>query len=231
MTKLLLADDDDELRVLVGEWLEHDKFTVDLASDGAECRDLLVRSKYDVLVLDWTMPEISGLEICRWFRDRGGTTPILMLTGKNEIDDKEIGFAAGVDDYLTKPFEMRELAARVRAILRRGDVAVSRAIKIGPLVIEPETHSVTVDNVPLKLTATEFSVLEYFARHPNQVFSTGALLDRVWSTTSDVSPDTVRVYIKRLRAKLDAMGHPELIENIHGVGYKLNPETKTDAKS
>lgn len=222
MPKLLLADDDDQLRALVGDWLEHDQFNVDLARDGGECREFLMRNKYDVLVLDWTMPEASGIEICRWFRARGGTTPILMLTGKDEIEDKESGFGAGVDDYLTKPFELRELAARLRALLRRGDVAVSRVIKVGPMIIDPDTHSVTVDTTPLKLTATEFSVLEFFGRHPNQVFSANALLDRVWNSSSDVSPDTVRVYIKRLRAKLEAIGHEDLIQNIHGVGYKLN---------
>ena len=223
MPKILFADDDEALRKLVGDWLEHDNFNADMAADGAECKEFLLNTKYDVLIIDWTMPEISGLDICRWFRSRGGTTPILMLTGKDHIEDKEIGFGAGVDDYLTKPFNLRELGARLRALLRRGDVAASRTLQVGPLMIDPDTHTATVDNNPLKLTATEFSVLEYFARHPNQVFSANALLDRVWTSTSDVSPDTVRVYIKRLKAKLEAMGHGELIQNIHGVGYKLSP--------
>lgn len=222
MPKLLLADDDNQLRSLVGDWLEHQQYTVDLAIDGAECKQFLTTTQYDVLILDWTMPEISGIEICRWFRGRGGSTPILMLTGKDEIEDKEKGFSSGVDDYLTKPFDLRELAARLRALLRRGSVATSRIVQVGPLMIDPDTHTLTVDKTPLALTATEFAVLEYLARHPNQVFNATALLDRVWTSSSEVSPDTVRVYIKRLRAKFEAIGHGDLIQNIHGVGYKLH---------
>lgn len=222
MPKVLLADDDEHLRALVGDWLEHDHFNVDLAADGDESKEYLLSNKYDVLILDWNMPGMSGVELSRWFRSKGGTTPILMLTGKDQIDDKEVGFAAGVDDYLTKPFEVRELVARLRALLRRGDVAVSRIITVGPLVIDPEAHSVTLNNDPVKLTATEFSVLEFLGRHPNQVFSATALLDRVWNSAADVSPDTVRVYIKRLRAKFETLGYAELIQNVHGVGYKLN---------
>lgn len=222
MPKLLLADDDSQLRQLVGDWLEHEQYNVDLAADGAEGKEYLLAGKYDILVIDWTMPEISGLDLCKWFRAKGGTTPILMLTGKDEIQDKETGFGAGVDDYLTKPFELRELTARLRALLRRGSVLTTRVITVGPLIIDPDAHTVLVDNQPMTLTATEFAVLEFLARHPNQVFNPNALLDRVWSSQSEVSPDTVRVYIKRLRVKFETVGHPELIQNIHGVGYKLN---------
>ena len=222
MPKLLLADDDNQLRQLVGDWLEHENYNVDLAADGPEAKEYLLSGDYDVLILDWSMPEPTGIELCKWFRAKGGMTPIIMLTGKDEIEHKEVGFGAGVDDYLTKPFELRELAARLRALLRRGTVATSRTVKAGPLVLDPDTHTATVDNGPLTLTATEFAVLEFLGRHPNQVFNANALLDRVWSSSSEVSPDTVRVYIKRLRAKFEAIGYPELIQNIHGVGYKLN---------
>jgi DNA-binding response OmpR family regulator len=222
MPKVLLADDDEHLGALVGDWLEHDHFNVDRATDGAMCKEYLLSNKYDVLIFDWNMPGMTGIELCRWFRSKGGTTPILMLTGKDQIDDKELGFGAGADDYLTKPFEVRELGARIRALLRRGEVAVSRTVTVGPLVIDPDAHSVTLNNEQIKLTATEFSVLEFLGRHPNQVFSATALLDRVWNSAADVSPDTVRVYIKRLRAKFETLGHGDLIENVHGVGYKLN---------
>lgn len=222
MPKLLFADDDSQLRSVVGDWLEHEQYNVDLAIDGGEGKEFLLSGQYEVLILDWNMPELSGLELCKWFRARGGSTPILMLTGKDEIQHKEEGFNAGVDDYLTKPFELRELSARLRALLRRGAVATSRVLTVGPLTIDPDAHTVMVDDKPLTLTGTEFSVLEFLARHPNQVFNPNALLDRVWSSSSDVSPDTVRVYIKRLRAKFDALNHSELIQNIHGVGYKLN---------
>ncbi len=120
---------------------------------------------------------------------------MLMLTGKDKVDNKEDGFAAGFDDYLTKPFELRELTARLNALLRRGAVAATRKVQAGPLVVDPDAHAVFVDGVELKLTATEFAVLEFMSRHPNQVFSADALIDRVWPSSAEISPDTVRVYI------------------------------------
>jgi DNA-binding response OmpR family regulator len=221
MPKALLADDDARLRQLIGDWLEHHQFTLDVVSDGVQAQEMLGHGVYDVLIFDWDMPGMNGVDLCRWFRGRGGTTPVLMLTGKNSIDEKEDGFSAGVDDYLTKPFELRELTARLTALLRRGNVAPTRKVQAGPLSIDPDAHAASVDGTPLKLTATEFAVLEFMSRHPNQVFSADALIDRVWKSSSEISPDTVRVYIKRLREKLMALGHGELIQNVHGVGYKL----------
>src|SRR4051812_45929797 len=107
MPKLLLADDDNQLRQLVGDWLEHENYNVDLAADGPEAKEYLLSGDYDVLILDWSMPEPTGIDLCKWFRAKGGMTPIIMLTGKDEIEHKEVGFGAGVDDYLTKPFELR----------------------------------------------------------------------------------------------------------------------------
>jgi DNA-binding response OmpR family regulator len=223
MPKALLADDDARLRQLVADWLEHHQFNLDTVSDGLAAQEMLGHSTYDVLILDWDMPGMTGVDVCRWFRSRGGTTPILMLTGKNTIDEKEDSFGAGVDDYLTKPFELRELSMRLTALLRRGSVAPSRKVQAGPLEIDPEAHSALVNGAPLKLTATEFAVLEFLSRHPNLVFSADALIDRVWGSSSEISPDTVRVYIKRLREKLGTAGHGELLQNVHGVGYKFVP--------
>lgn len=221
MPKVLLADDDAQLRNLVTDWLEHHHFNVDCVMDGAEAKDFLTRMTYDVVVLDWEMPSASGIELVKWYRARGGTTPILILTGKDEIDDKEAGLNSGADDYLTKPFELRELTARLNALLRRGAVTASRVVKVGPLSVDPIAHTVLVDNEEIKVTATEFAVIEFMVRHPDQVFSADALIDRVWKSSSEISPDTVRVYIKRLREKLQAKGYPDLIKNVHGVGYKL----------
>lgn len=228
MPKILLAEDDKETLRLTAEWLEHHQYSVDTAPDGGICRELLTSGKYDLIILDWRMPEITGLEICKWFRSRGGDTPILFLTGKDEIESIEDGFAAGADDYLTKPFSMRELTARVSALMRRGNVAPTRTITIGPLVINPTNHEALLDGKGLKLTAKEFAVLECLARHPGQTFSTTSLLERVWKRTADVSPDTVRVYIRRLRELFTAAGYPEMIQNIHGVGYKFNSSAVKD---
>lgn len=221
MPKVLIADDDERLRVFVADWLEHENFVVDVAVDGDDCKEYLLSTTYDVLIIDWDMPKMSGVEVCRWFRATGGTTPILMLTGKDHIDEKETGFGVGVDDYFTKPFEVRELSARVRALLRRNQNIVSNTMEIGVLTINPEAHSAAINNERLKLTGTEFSVLEFLARHPDQVFSAEALLARVWNEPADVSLDAVRVCVGRLRAKLETHGQASLIENVHGAGYKL----------
>ncbi|HEY9733440.1 MAG TPA: response regulator transcription factor [Drouetiella sp.] len=221
MAKVLVADDDEQLRALVVDWLESQKFEVESVNSGSACKIVLENRNFDVMILDWQMPGLSGVDVCRWFRERGGTTPVLMLTAKDEIKDKEIGFGAGVDDYLTKPFLMRELSARLSALLRRGTVAPSLTVEVGPLKVDPDQHVVTVNGAPLKVSPTEFSILEFLARHQGQVFDTNTLLDRVWKSSADVSPDTVRVYIRRLRDKLTDAGHPTMLQNIHGVGYKL----------
>jgi DNA-binding response OmpR family regulator len=223
MPKVLLADDDPELLQSVSAWLQHHKYNVDMASDGAEAREYMSQIEYDVLVIDWTMPSVSGIELCQWFRARGGTTPILILTGKDEISDKEKGLDSGADDYLTKPFDLRELTARLNALMRRGKVLATRVLQVGPLTIDPDAHRVMVDGNEMKLTATEFAVLEFMGRHPDQVFSADALIARVWKTSSEISTDTVRVYVKRLREKFEAAGYPGLLTNVHGVGYKIVP--------
>lgn len=223
MPKALVADDDPRILQLVTDWLEHHQFQLDTVSDGVQAQEMLDHSQYDVLIFDWDMPKMSGVDLVKWFRAKGGTTPILLLTGKSSIDEKEDGFRAGADDYLTKPFDLRELSARLTALLRRGNVAASRKVQVGALSVDPESHSAVVNGNQLKLTATEFAVLEFLSRHPNQVFSADALIGRVWPSSSEISPDTVRVYIKRLREKLTAAGQAELIQNVHGVGYKLVP--------
>ena len=221
MPKALIADDDPRIVQLVSDWLEHHQFQLDTVSDGVQAQEMLGHGSYDVLILDWDMPRMTGVELCKWFRGKGGTTPVLLLTGKSSVDEKEVGFGAGADDYLTKPFDLRELSARLNALLRRGNVAPTRKVQVGTLLVDPDAHAAAVNGQELKLTATEFAVLEFLSRHPNQVFSADALIGRVWPTTSEISPDTVRVYIKRLREKLTAAGQPELIQNVHGVGYKL----------
>ncbi len=222
MPKVLLVDDDSRLRMNISDWLEHQRFDVEEAKDGMEAKEKLSTYSYDLVVLDWNLPDTEGIEICRWFRNRGGTTPILMLTGKDLITDKVDSFDAGVDDYLTKPFELLELTARLNALLRRGGlVAPSRVLSQGGLIIDPVAHSAKVDGKEVQLTPKEFDILEFLLRHPDQVFSADALLDRLWKSDAEVSPDTVRVYIKRLREKLDKHGRGGLLKNVHGVGYKL----------
>jgi DNA-binding response OmpR family regulator len=219
--KVLIAEDDGNICDLLKDWLEYQDFEVVTARNGSECHRPLLTQKFDALILDWKMPGLTGLELCRWLRSRSVNTPILLLSAKDSIEDKVIGLAAGADDYLTKPFQVRELTLRVKALIRRVNGSYERIIEVGALTIDPHTQIATLHGTPVAFTATEFAVLEYMARHPGKVFGPQSLLDGVWKRSSEVSIVTVRVYLKRLRQKLECAGHGELIQNVHGVGYKI----------
>ncbi len=163
------------------------------------------------------------MEVCRSFRQTGGTTPILMLTARVQVEDKETGLDAGADDYLTKPFHLKELSARVRALLRRHMQSSDPVLKCGHISVDTRSHKVIVADKEIHLVPKEYSLLEFFMRHRNQVFSAEALLDRVWSSDSTACPDTIRTYIKLLRKKLGDNGDV-VLRTIHGVGYKLEDE-------
>jgi len=221
MPKILLVEDEPDFSILIGEWLRAEHHVVELVENGEEATDRLKFYKYDVVILDWMLPGISGLEVCKRYRATGGTTPILLLTAKKHVDEKEQGLDAGADDYLTKPFEMKELSARIRALLRRPSVMTGSILQVGNLSLEPTTFKVTRNGEEVSLLPKEFALLEFMMRHPNQVFSAEALLDRVWSSDSDASPETIRTYIKRLRKKIDLQGQQSILSTVHGVGYKL----------
>lgn len=210
---------------MVRDWLTFEHHLVETADNGRDGLDKLSFYQYDLVILDWELPEMTGIEICREFRSRGGTTPVLMLTGKGTINDKESGYDAGADDYLTKPFHMKELSLRLRALLRRGGASLqSDTLKFRELELEPGSHRVTRHGKDLQLLPKEFALLEFFMRHPNQVFSAEALLSRVWASETDTTVDAVSTCIKRLRKKVDLEGQTSVIKTVHGVGYKLENE-------
>ncbi|MBZ0186582.1 MAG: response regulator transcription factor [Candidatus Obscuribacterales bacterium] len=221
MAKILLVEDEADISDLVTAWLAKDHHVVEVAATGEQALDLLRVYPFDVLILDWMLPGVSGVEVCREYRTRGGTSPILMLTAKSHVNEKEKGLDAGADDYLTKPFELIELSARVRALLRRPVSFAGTVLKVGTIVLDTSTHKVTKNGGEVQLLPKEFALLAFFMRHPNQVFSAEALLDRVWSYDSEASPETIRTYIKRLRKKIDEEDKSSLIGTVHGVGYKL----------
>lgn len=221
MAKILLVEDEADISDLVTAWLAKDHHVVEVAATGEQALDLLRVYPFDVLILDWMLPGVSGVEVCREYRTRGGTSPILMLTAKSHVNEKEKGLDAGADDYLTKPFELIELSARVRALLRRPVSFAGTVLKVGTIVLDTSTHKVTKNGGEVQLLPKEFALLAFFMRHPNQVFSAEALLDRVWSSDSEASPETIRTYIKRLRKKIDEEDKSSLIGTVHGVGYKL----------
>jgi len=221
MAKILVVEDEQDLSGPVRDWLGREHHLVEVVDNGPDALDRLRIYKYDVVILDLMLPGLSGMEVCRRFRSAGGTTPILMLTAKTTVEDKEAGLDAGADDYLTKPFHLKELSARVRALLRRPAPVSGNVLNVRSLVLDTSACRVTKDGHELHLLPKEFSLLEFLMRHPNQVFSADALLDRVWASDTSALPDTVRTHIKTLRKKIDDEDSPSFIRTIHGVGYKL----------
>ena len=221
MAKILLLEDDHDLTEMMVEWLSAERHTVEVSLDGNDGLERLRMGQYDVIVLDWGLPGLSGLDVMKTYRSEKGATPILMLTGKKTVSEKETGLDAGADDYLTKPFSMKELSARIRALLRRPAVQTSNLLEIGDLLLDPVKHRVTRNGKPIQLMPREFALLEFFMRHPDAVFSTEALLQRVCPTDSEITPDAIRTYVMRLRQKIDQDQKESLIETIPRVGYRF----------
>lgn len=220
MAKILLVEDDLDLANTVRTFLMFEHHTVEHLKNGQEAHEHLRTFQYELIVLDWTLPGMSGVDILRRFRELGGTTPVIMLTGHDTVEEKERGLDSGADDYLTKPFQLKELGARVRALLRRSpQVSNSNILAAGNLTIDTQKYRVTVNGEPITLVPREFQLLEFFMRHPNQVLSPEALLNRVWPSDSDATTEALRTALKRLRKKVDPEGN--LLRTVHGVGYIL----------
>ena len=220
MAKILIVEDENDLRASVRDVLEAQNYLVDDACDGSSALDLLSVGDYDVIILDWNLPDMNGTDICRKYRSNGGKAAVIMLTGKKTVDDKETGLDAGADDYLTKPVHHRELLAQIRAALRRTS-NFADVLKSSELLLDPGKHKVSRDGKEIDLLPKEFALLEFFMRHPNTVFSPEALMERVWPTDSETSPDMIRKYVSKLREKVDKEGETSLIRTVHGVGYRF----------
>jgi len=232
MAKILVVEDEHDLAIPIRDWLTREQHVVEIVDNGIDALDRLKVYKYDIVILDLQLPGIGGIDVCRRYRSEGGGSSILMLTAKNTVEDKEFGLDAGADDYLTKPFHLKELSARVRALLRRHTQSTSRELKVGDLVVDVISRTVMLNGKEIHFVPREFSLLEFLMRHPNQVFSAEALLDRVWASDTMASPDTIRTYIKILRKKLGCEGKDSFIRTVHGVGYKLEaPQVSTEPSS
>lgn len=221
MAKLLLADDDASLATNIAEWLKSADHHVDVTYTVEETSSMIDAFEYDLIVLDWEFPDGAGINILASFRKKGGLTPILILTGKSSVQDKEKGLDAGADDYLTKPFHMQELGARVRALLRRPRVIVGDELKIGELSLNTASRRVYLAAQEIKLQPMEVSVLEFFMRNPGKPYSPEKIIERVWETTTEVSLQAVYSCIKRLRRKLDRPGSESIFRTVPGTGYEL----------
>ncbi|HEY9714045.1 MAG TPA: response regulator transcription factor [Chroococcales cyanobacterium] len=228
MAKVLLVEDDEELSEVLKHTLVSRGFTVQTARDGSAALDLLRVNKYDVIVLDWMMPGLSGIDVCKQLRAGGNHTPILMLTARTSDDDTETGLDAGADDYLTKPFENKILAARLRALLRRPATCVQPVISIRGIDWDSNNGKASRDGQPLHVRPMVAKLFDFFVRHPDQFFTAEALLERVWHDDAMASPETVRAHIKLLRRSLDIPGQPSLITTERHRGYKLISQTSTE---
>ncbi len=232
MKRILIAEDQTDIRDLLALNLRGAGYSVAEATDGREALTAHEKQPADLLVLDLMMPHVDGLDVCKALRSRGSATPILMLTAKSTELDRVLGLELGADDYLTKPFSVAELLARVKALLRRAELVRAASapdaapadapITNGEVQIQPAKRQVRLRGAQVEFTALEFDLLLHFARHPGRVFSRGQLLNAVWGYTHDGYEHTVTTHINRLRAKLEADPlNPEIILTLRGAGYRM----------
>lgn len=223
--RILIVEDEEKLAQATKKGLELKGFTVDWLADGdkARTRMLLYREEYDIVLLDLMLPGVDGATICRDVRAEGVTTPIIILTARDETENKIDLLNAGADDYLAKPFSFDELVARMNAILRRPEQALPSVLTIRDITLDPGKHVVTKNGKEVSLTLKEFSLLEFFMRNPNQAMKREAVLDHVWSFDFPAFSNVLDVHMKNLRKKLDDYENADpLFETIRGVGYRLN---------
>jgi len=221
--RLLVIEDEERLAKALKKGLEKDGFAVDHFGDGENAvKHVLVHhNSYDGIVLDLMLPGVDGTEICRILRERGIKTPILILTAREQTVDKVMLLNLGADDYMTKPFSLAELSARLRAIMRRPDIALPAELQAGPLRLSPGFHKVFLDESEISLTTKEFSLLEFFMRHPDQVLDREHILEHVWDFNFNSFSNVVDVHVKNLRKKLGQEDGRIFIETVSGVGYRF----------
>jgi DNA-binding response OmpR family regulator len=224
--RILLVEDNRRLSDALRATLVEDGFAVDAAFDGVEGEELAAYTPYDVIVLDVLLPKRNGIEVCRSLRSQKVTTPILMLTAKDSLDDRVLGLDSGADDYLIKPFEIKELRARLRALMRRDAADKSAELGIADLRLDPATHFVWRAGSQLDLTAKEFSLLEYLMRNPNRLITREMIVSHLWDYGQTIASNVVDVHIRRLRRKVDDPFDLKLIETIRGAGYRLRRPEK-----
>ncbi|PSB15957.1 DNA-binding response regulator [filamentous cyanobacterium CCP2] len=220
--KILLVEDDTKLAEALAEALTDQSYVVDVAKDGEKGWLHFQTTAYDLILLDLTIPKLDGISLCRRLRMQGHQIPLLMLTARDTQSDKVDGLDAGADDYVVKPFDLKELLARIRALLRRGQGVSSNVLEWQGVCLDPNAYEVTYHGYPLRLTPKEFSLLQLFLWHGKRVLSRSAIVDHLWSCNESPDENTVKAHIKSLRQKLRMAGVPnDFIETIHGIGYRL----------
>ncbi|MBA3858150.1 MAG: DNA-binding response regulator [Cyanobacteria bacterium PR.3.49] len=222
MSRILLVEDDESLLFEVRRAIEHEGHQVVGVETIGEARQALDADGFDLIVLDWGLPDGSGVEFCTELRQAGENASILMLTGRSLPAEKVQGLDSGADDYLTKPFHLKELTLRVRSLVGRSQRPLQRqVIETKDLVLDEGKRLVTKKGTPIELTIKEFALLEFFMRNRDRVYSLDELLNHIWVAEEEAAPDTVRTHIKNLRKKLDNPGEESVIQNVHGFGYRF----------
>ncbi|MEO7421379.1 MAG: response regulator transcription factor, partial [Ornithinibacter sp.] len=219
--KLLVIEDDIRMAGLLRRGLAQEGWAVDVVKDAVDARHAVASTPFDAVVCDVGLPgSESGLDWCRWFRGEGYWTPVLILTARTSVTDRIAGLDCGADDYLGKPFAFGELAARLRALQRRGETARPTQLSNGDLVLDPAEHQVWWQQRAVELSPREFALLDYFMRRPGDVLRRTEILDHVWEYAYDGTSNVVDVYIRYLRKRLQEAGCPEVIDTVRGVGYR-----------
>jgi two-component system response regulator ResD len=225
MTTILVVDDEPIVRDVIVRYLNRDGFTTLEAGDGEDARRLIETDNPSLVVLDLMLPGVDGLELCRWIRARSDL-PVIMLTARGEETDRIVGLELGADDYVTKPFSPRELAARVKTVLRRtrNATVIAEQLEFGDVVLDAASREVTKGDRAVALTAREFDLLWFLVSHPRRAFSRDLLMDRVWGYSAALDTGTVTVHMRRLREKLeDEPAEPRHLQTVWGVGYRFDP--------
>ncbi len=219
--RILVIEDNHRLNSSLAANLAHEGYSVDSAYDGQEGQDLAEMTSYDLILLDILLPRKDGLEVCRDLRLRRVQTPILLLTARDSVNDRVQGLDCGADDYLVKPFAMRELFARLRALLRRQQPSKQGRMILGDLVIDPITHTVERGGQPIDLTPKAFALLEYMMYHPNQVITREMIEQHIWNYDFECESNVIDVYVRRLRRKIDDPFVVKMLITVRGIGYRL----------
>ncbi len=220
--RILVVEDEHKIANSIKKGLEHENYAVDVVYDGKQGYDYAVSEEYDLIILDRLLPKIEGVELCKKLREKSVHTAILLLTAKGQIGDKVEGLDAGADDYLVKPFAFTELFARVRALIRRPKQTTPTLLQVGNLTLYTLTFEVKRGDQSIALSSKEFALLEYLMRHENQILTKEQIINHVWNYDADVLPNSVEVYIKYLRNKIDKPYQNEpLIHTVRGFGYKI----------
>jgi len=220
--RILVVEDDVQIADMLTEALTNRQYQVDVAHDGEIAWDWIEAFEYNLVLLDITLPKMSGIRLCQQLRDRNWGIPVLMLTARDTIADKIIGLDAGADDYMVKPFDLNELMARVRALLRRGGSATRPSFGWGDLLLNSITYEVTYRNQPITLTPKEYALLELLVLNGRRVLGRLGIIERLWTIDDSPTEEAVKFHIKILRQKLRAVGAPEdFIETVHGLGYRM----------